>query len=216
MRKSAAGWVYTSYVWNAAGDQAVQTNEGVTNVLGSDHDVPTLDQCKQCHSGRKDFILGWDPIMLGRGATGVDLTQLVDTGTLQNIGAVVPVIPGQDYQALALGYLHANCGISCHNPDGDAKDTGLVMRLDVDKLQDLTSTPTMKTGLLKRPWENAKIQMLTPPLDSPFYDLVPWRADASLVYVRMTTRGSEAQMPPIATKHVDEMGAELVRAFIEQ
>jgi hypothetical protein len=209
------GWVYTSYVWNEHADKAVQTNDGANDVLGSDHVVPTLEQCQQCHKGREDFILGWDPIMLGPGAMGVDLAQLVDKGMLQNTTLPAPTIPGLNSDAPALGYLHANCGISCHNPNGDAKDSGLFMRLDADKLSSVEMTPTIATGLLKKPWENAKIQTLTPPSDGPFYDIEPLRSDASLILVRMLVRGSEAQMPPIATRHVDEAGVTLVRALIE-
>ncbi|MET0384918.1 MAG: hypothetical protein ABW321_03115 [Polyangiales bacterium] len=208
------GWLYTSYVWDAAAANATQTNYGAQDVNGSDHVVPSLEQCRQCHVGREDFILGWDPIMLGPGATGVDLSQLVAAGTLQNIGGTPPTIPGTDSESLGLAYLHANCGISCHNPEGDARDSGLFMRLDTDKLANITTTPTLATGLFKTPWENAKIGTLTPPADSPFFDLVPLRPDASLVLVRMQVRGTEAQMPPLGTLHIDEDGVALVQALI--
>lgn len=215
LRKSVNGWLYTSYVWDETGQTAVQTNDGALNVNGSDHDVPSLDQCKQCHSGRADYVLGWDPLMLGPGAVGAELDQLVQAGVLANAAASAP-IPGMDSQAQALGYLHANCGISCHNPDGDAHDTGLFMRLDSDKLDSVESTPAFITGFLKVPWENAKIGTLTPPADVPgFLDFYPFRADASLVLVRMQTRGSEAQMPPIATKHVDEDGVAKVSVLVQ-
>lgn len=210
------GWVYTSYVWDEAGQTAVQSNEGVINANGTDHDVPTLEQCKQCHQGRADYILGWDTIMLGAGATGTDLTQLVQSGILENMPATAPQIPGQDRQALGLGYLHANCGISCHNVNGDAADSGLMMRLDTDKLGRVEDTPAFVTGFLKVPWENAKIGSLTAPADlGAFRDFYPFRPDASLALVRMQVRGTEAQMPPIATKHVDEMGVAQVQALVQ-
>jgi hypothetical protein len=208
------GWVYTSYVWDERGQDALQTNDGASNVLGSDHVVPNLDQCRQCHAGREDFVLGWDPVLLGAGAQGVTLEQLTASGVLQNAPAA-PVLPGTDSQALALAYLHANCGVSCHNPNGDAKDSGLFMRLDLDALQSVDTTSTLVTGLRKAPWENAKIQTLMPPADTAFVDLLPGRADASLILVRMQTRGSEAQMPPIASLHVDESGLAQVRALIQ-
>jgi hypothetical protein len=49
----------------------------------------------------------------------------------------------------------------------------------------------------------------------PFADIYFTRPDASLVLVRMQTRGSEAQMPPIGTRHVDEAGVAIVRRLIE-
>lgn len=216
LRKGDKGWLYTSYVWDEKGQHAVQANDGVKDLFGTDYAVPPLLQCKQCHAGREDFVLGWDPILLGAGAKGVTFEGLIASGTLQNAKGPAPMIPGvADHDRAALGYLHVNCGVSCHNPQGDAKDTGFFMRLDTDKLKDLDTTPTFDTGLYKTPWENAKIQSLTPPADMPFVAIYLSRPDASLTLVRMQTRGSEAQMPPIATRHVDEEGIKIVRKLIE-
>jgi hypothetical protein len=216
LRKGDKGWLYTSYVWDEKGERAVQQNDGVTDLFGTDYAVPSLEQCKQCHSGREDFILGWDPILLGPGAQGVTFEGMIASGLLKNAKGPAPMIPGAAaHDAPALGYLHVNCGVSCHNPQGDAKDSAFFMRLDTDKLGDLFETPTLATGLYKTPWENAKIQGLTPPADMPFVDIYLSRPDASLLLVRMQTRGSEAQMPPIATKHVDEEGVKIVKKLIE-
>ena len=135
---------------------------------------------------------------------------------LKNIKGPAPKIPGDaPNDAAALAYLHVNCGVSCHNPQGDAKDSGLFMRLDTDKLSDVKGTPTFATGLWKTPCENAKIQGLMPPADMPFSDIYLSRPDASLLLVRMQVRGSEAQMPPIATRHVDDEGVKLIQKLIE-
>jgi hypothetical protein len=216
LRKGDKGWLYTSYVWDDKGESAIQANDGVKDLFGTDYAVPPLEQCKQCHAGREDFVMGWDPILLGASAKGATYEGLIASGTLQNAKGPAPAIPGAvEHDRLALAYLHVNCGVSCHNPQGDAKDSGFFMRLDTDKLKDLDTTPTFDTGLYKTPWENAKIQALTPPADMPFVDIYLSRPDASLVLVRMQTRGSEAQMPPIATRHVDEEGVKIVRALIE-
>jgi hypothetical protein len=216
LRKGDKGWLYTSYVWDEKGERAVQQNDGVTDLFGTDYAVPSLEQCKQCHSGREDFILGWDPILLGPGAKGVTFEGMIASGMLKNAKGPAPMIPGAAaHDAAALGYLHVNCGVSCHNPQGDAKDSAFFMRLDTDKLGDLFETPTLATGQYKTPWENAKIQGLTPPADMPFVDIYLSRPDASLLLVRMQTRGSEAQMPPIATKHVDEEGVKVVKKLLE-
>jgi hypothetical protein len=205
-----ASWLYTSYVWDERGETALQTNDGVKAALGTDHDVPNIDQCRRCHEGREDFILGWDTLMLAP-----DLPQLTAAGVIADQPDRIPAIPGSPTDAAALAYLHVNCGVSCHNPTGDAKDSGLFMRLDFDKLTQVTDTPTIATGLMKTPWKNAKIQSLNPPTDSPYYDILPNRTDASLIYLRMNTRGTEAQMPPIGSNKVDLTGLELVRKLIE-
>jgi hypothetical protein len=220
LRKVASprpGWVYTSYVWDADQKTARLTDEGVQDLHGSGHDVPTLDQCRQCHAGREDFVLGWDPVLLGAGAQGIDLAALAASGqlTLPPDGAATRGIPGDGVERAALGYLHANCGVSCHNPLGDAKDSGLFLRLDAATLGSVAETRALTSGLYKQPWENAKLQELQPPTDSAYYDLLPLRRDASLVLVRMLVRGSEAQMPPIGSRRVDERGADLVGAWID-
>lgn len=214
LSEGADGWAYTSYVWDESGKTARQTNDGVRDLFGSGHVVPTLAECKLCHAGRKDFVLGWDPVMLGPGAKGATLEELAERRMIQH-QKPAPVIPGFDHDVVALGYLHANCGVSCHNPDGAARDSGLWMRLDTDKLGDLYETPLMATGLYKTPAPGAKIDALAPPQDMPFVDVFLSRPDASLVLARMRERGNDAQMPPLDTRKVDEQGVAAVHALLK-
>jgi hypothetical protein len=111
LEKSEDGWLYTTYVWTADGSEATQVNTGVNDLHGTGHRVPSRDQCFECHAGRADFVLGWDPVLLG--STG---------------------LPGNAMEQAALGYLHVNCGVSCHNngPDARARDTGLHLKLKGD------------------------------------------------------------------------------------
>jgi hypothetical protein len=184
--------------------------------------VPTRDQCDECHRGRKDKILGWDAFLLGSGAQGVTNADLVRLGYVES-GKEFPslTIPGDAVERAALGYIHANCGVSCHNKNLRAKaaDTGLMMRLEKDTLSAASATPVVRTGLYKVPGTNAKYGGLPVPPGSPrdyYRDLVPKDTQKSLTLVRMMTRGADGEMPSIASKKVDDAGVAIVRAWIEQ
>jgi hypothetical protein len=223
LEKSADGWIYTSYVWTADAKNAIQMNDGVPDVLGTGHAVPTRDQCDECHRGRKDKILGWDAFLLGPGAQGVTNADLAKLGFVDS-GKEFPTlaIPGNDVERAALGYIHANCGISCHNNNmrAKAKDTGLMMRLEKDMLSAASATPVMRTGLYKVPGTNAKYGGITTPGGAAprdyFRSFVPGDTQRSLSLVRMMTRGADGEMPSIASKKVDDAGVAIVRAWIEQ
>lgn len=226
MRKVTAGWLYTSYVWNEDGSNALQENEGVTDLLGTGHTVPARQQCKECHSGRPDFILGWDGLMLGAGAIGITRDDLLNEGLLtwsgKDAGEPNPLeleIPGDDVERAALGYLHANCGVSCHNDSSKALalETGFFTRLDHTTLESVQDTPVMVTGFQRLPSPNAPLSELEPPANGGDYvDLLPLDTERSLVLVRMQIRDNDAAMPRMGTNRVDDAGVALVREWIEQ
>lgn len=223
LQKNSDGWVFTSYVWTPDEKNAIQENNGVDNVQGTGHAVPTRDQCDECHRGRKDKILGWDAFMLGTGAQGVTNADLVKLGYVES-GKEFPTlaIPGNDVERAALGYIHANCGVSCHNKNMRAKaaDTGLMMRLEMGMLSAASAAPVVRTGLYKVPGTNAKYGGITTPdggAPRDYYrDVVPKDTQKSLMLVRMMTRGADGEMPNIASKKVDDAGVAIVRAWIEQ
>lgn len=221
LHKSEAGWLYTTYVWTDDGTNAVQQNNGVPRIFGSEHSVPTRDQCRDCHEGRPDFVLGWDPVMLGDGATGLTLTRLHERDLLRirtaggamvapELAALEAVVPGDTLERGALGYLHANCGVSCHNESerASARETSLLMRLDLDTLASVSSTAVVATGANRLPGPNAKL-----PPGGPYYDLRPGDPEHSLLTARMAVRG-ETQMPEIGTDVVDAEGLSLVTRWI--
>ena len=224
LRKSDAGWIYTSYVWSEDETTAVQTNDGVPNLRESGHTVPSRTECKQCHAGRPDYVLGWDAFLLGPGATGVTRESLVEKGlvdwTGRSDGAPNPLdidVPGDEVERAALGYLHANCGASCHNPTAPAlgRETGLFLYLDPELLDSVQTTPAFASANGRIPSPNAPILDLPVPESGPFVDLRPLDVERSLLLVRMQVRGVEAQMPRLATNRVDDDGVLRVKAWIE-
>ena len=214
--KSAAGWLYTVYVWSSDGMTATQHNEGVEDLFATGHTVPSREQCKTCHIGRQNFILGWDFIMLGTGATGVTARGLAQDGQLSGLDPKLLdlQVPGDAVEKAALAYLHANCGVSCHNTTIDAtgNPSGLYLRLEVAKMDSPHSTSAVD-GINQNPAPNAKLGAL--PSDRSYFDIRPRDLDRSLVYLRMNHRGSDTAMPPLGTHQVHEQGVSAVKAWIE-
>lgn len=216
--RAEVGWLYTAYVWNEEGTQATQINEGVSDLFGTGHTVPSREQCKTCHNGREEFILGWDFIMLGPGATGVTAQALADAGQLSEFDSAYlnATVPGDAIEQAALTYLHANCGVSCHNTtlDATANPSGLYLRLELDALDSVLSTGAA-AGINHLPGPNAMFSDLPDQPTEPYYDLRPLDPERSLVLARMMFRGSETAMPPIGTHVAHQAGIDMVRAWIE-
>ncbi len=225
MQKSDAGWIYTSYVWSEDGTTAIQNNDGVMSLFGSGHTVPARTQCKECHAGRPDYILGWDALMIAADGerAGLDLKTLEAGSRLtwkdKDTGAPSPLsltITGDATERAALGYLHANCGISCHNDSAPAlaRETGLFLRLDAETLGSVQTTLVISTGVGRKPSPNAPITSLPVPPSGSFVDVSPTQPDRSLILARMKVRGTEAQMPRQATNVVDAAGVGSIESFI--
>lgn len=223
LHKSEAGWIYTAYVWTEDGANAVQNNDGVPNLYESGHTVPSRTQCKECHAGRPDYVLGWDAFLLGAGATGMTSSTLLERELIdwegRASGAPNPLdvaIPGDEVERAALGYLHANCGASCHNDTAPAlgRESGLFLHLDAGATESVQQSPAFATGNGRTPSPNAPILGLPVPSEGPFVDLRPLDPERSLILARMKVRGVDAQMPRLATNRVDEQGVAVVEAWI--
>ncbi len=218
MLRAEAGWLYTVYVWDEAGTEAIQRNDGVEDLFGTGHTVPSREQCRTCHIGREHFILGWDFILLGEGAAGLTARDLADQGRLEGLDPawLDTAVPGDDVERAALNYLHTNCGVSCHNttPDATGNPSGLYLRLDLDTLESVLTT-SAAGGINHVPGANAMFSDLPDQPELPYYDFRPLDPERSLVLARMQFRGSETAMPPIGTHVADPYGVETVRAWIE-
>lgn len=136
-------WGHATYRWNDAQTEAtrLQPGEKIPG-LGPDggiYEIPTFEQCTECHQGKKDSILGFDAVSLGLpGATGVTLATLESGGWLSaKAPATSLTIPNDSTTkgAAALGWVHANCG-ACHNQNdfASAGHIALKMQLRADDL----------------------------------------------------------------------------------
>ena len=205
-------WVHAAYAWNADESAAVQTAGGDIPFEGGTYHIPTQDECEKCHRGRTEHILGFEEVELGLpGATGITLADLVARGRL-SVPRRTSLSIGDDgtgAAAPALGWLHANCGITCHNANSIAiaYPSGLRFRLDPTQLDGRPSNDfdSLKTAVgVAVNAANWKGQVR----------IVPGEPDNSLLYFLISHRGSGMQMPPIATRIVDQANVAVVGRWI--
>jgi hypothetical protein len=119
------GWNVLDYFWSSDGTSATLNLGGETNVNGTTYEIPSQTQCYTCHSGRKDLLLGVDLVGLGApGGAGLRLSDLVAQQRLTQAPPATTITIPEDSTgkaAAALGYLHINCGASCHNTNSGAQ-----------------------------------------------------------------------------------------------
>ncbi|HVV16166.1 MAG TPA: hypothetical protein VHH90_03105 [Polyangia bacterium] len=209
-------WVDATYVWN--GDESAATRSAGGDIPlgdGGTYHVPTEAECEKCHNGSQDNILGFSQALLGlAGASGLTLDVLTAQGWLTNPPESTQLTIGDDgtgAAAPALGWLHVNCGIACHNgnPNADAYAAGMLLRLNPTQLdgRPVDAFDALKTTIgiaANNPNWSGRIR------------IVPGSTDNSLLYQLISHRGVGMQMPPIATSLVDTNDDTLVAAWIRQ
>lgn len=212
-------WIHGTYVWNDAQDEAeVLTSGSTVEVDGVEHDIPSWKQCVQCHAGHDDRVLGFEAVSLGLPNPNPDaltLQQLVDEGLLSDPPEHTTLQIGADEDgtaAPALGWLHINCGVACHNQNAnaEARKTEMVLKLDANLLDGRPET---------------ELATLATTLDQPAQTqqwigrqrIVPGKPDESLLIELAESRvpeGGNRQMPPVGTRVVDQANVDKVRAWI--
>lgn len=210
-------WTFVTYGWNQAGDDVTLVGpDGIPNVLGTTHDIPSQEQCQECHMG-PDFALGFDAIQLNHSDTDTTLASLIADGWLTDtIELDEAVIPGTALQQEALGYLHANCG-GCHN--GPSAPSGFRMRLDID-VDTVCETSTYVTGM-GATVNGSSCDLPGVPANwtdgNGLYNrFEPGDADTSAAFLRLSTReGVMNQMPPIGTEIIHPEGVALIEDWID-
>jgi hypothetical protein len=198
-----------AFLWNADGSDAAFVEAGAQNVHGTDHDVPEAKTCWSCHLGEPGRVLGLSAIQLSQPPEGaaVSVASLTADGWLSTppLAGTIHGPPGTPVVSAALGTLHANCG-SCHNPDGIARpDTDLMLRLSVaDRDPAATAIYRSTVGVVLQKFKTPEISLR----------VAPGSPSSSGIYERMHSRDPRRQMPPLASKHVDEAGCAAVAAWI--
>lgn len=202
-----ANWEMRAFLWNSAQDAVVESDgELVEDVLGTQHDVPSRDMCRDCHSANRDGVNGFSAIQLAHGGSGVTLDSL-NRGELlaPPLSLADARLPGDEATQAALGYLHANCA-HCHQSDGPAGSlTGLLLRVEVG-LESFEETSTYRSAVdVPGNWVAVGARLRIASGDP----------EASTIIRRMSSREPAIQMPPLGTEVVDSAGLELVRRWIE-
>lgn len=133
-RKDDKGWHHASYRWNDAETEADRIDLGATVPLPNrtPYEIPKSADCIYCHAGRKEPVLGFEPVSLGLpAAKGLTLAALVAAGRISPTPSKTALtIPddGTGKLAAAAGWLHANCG-HCHNEATTAGAYGARLKL---------------------------------------------------------------------------------------
>jgi hypothetical protein len=209
-------WAKATYEWDEDETEAVRA-AGKDIIVGDQpYHLPSGTECDDCHGGRKDRLLGFEQPSLGLdGAQGLTLAALVAAKQITGLKGGTHYEIGDDgtgVAAQALGWMHINCGVSCHNDNPNSKGYARGMRLQLDATQldgrepgDFQAvTTTVDVDATTMRWAGQK-------------RIVPGSPEESLSYVLMSQRGDkQQQMPPIASLKVDEDSSATVAEWIEK
>lgn len=207
-------WSYAAYQWdvNKPGDPSAAklvADTGQPNANGTTHDIPSVGQCKQCHNGLEEKVLGFGAFQLSHDTQGAHLTieKLSNLGWLTTPAPEGFDVPGTPVEQAALGYMHGNCG-HCHSektptPAGDPQ----LLRLMVAQ-NTLASTDAIKSTV--------NVQVVSGNAAIAGMDRIePMDPEHSAVLVRMSKRAPPGlQMPPVGTKVADDDGVKAVTDWI--
>jgi uncharacterized repeat protein (TIGR03806 family) len=210
--RRASGWVAIPYVWNADGTDADLKRAGMripvtfTDPSGQRHSisysVPNQNQCKDCH-GLSGAITPIGPKARNLN-DGHQLQALAAAGLLDRAPADAPRLARWDDPRAPLGdraraYLETNCA-HCHNPEGAASNSGLFLDW---KQPDITAR-----GIMKHPVAAGRGS------GDRDYDIVPGKADASILIYRMESTDPGIAMPELGRATVHAEGVKLLRDWI--
>jgi hypothetical protein len=211
-------WARATYEWNEDETAATRSTGGDrpdVQINGATYRVPTGSECNQCHEGRRDRILGFEMISLGQaGANGLTLEKLIDEELIAPEPERMEVEIGDDGTGLAgeaLGWLHINCGVSCHNDNenSEAYSSGLRLKLDPKNLDGRSSADfdilrtTVGVPARTMRWNDQQRIVAGSPEDSLLYELISARRP-----------GENNHMPPIGSRVVPEEAVKLIADWI--
>jgi hypothetical protein len=224
LERTRDGWRFATYVWNEDGTDAVLAppeglRAGVPVPGGGRWVIPGTADCRACHEGQPNPVLGFTALQLSsdrdpgaphaRAAHAeVHLEDLLARGLLRGLPPSLAATPprigsGSADERAALGYLHANCGI-CHNRQGPLAGIGL------DLLQSLSEGPAS----VERTRASALAVRALRPVGGAEVRLDPGKPEHSVLFRRMGARDPLDQMPPLGTEKPDREALALVERWI--
>lgn len=127
-----ADFYMVAFAWNEDQTEAVPVPDGVENAMSTDHDIPSTTDCRTCHNGERNQVMGFQAVQQSHGIQRQScnhnqgglcptLSTLAarENALAQPLFTNVPSreypVPGTGMAQQAVGYLHANCG-HCHAP----------------------------------------------------------------------------------------------------
>ena len=214
-------WMINTYLWNKLQTDAY-LSYATSNVLNTDHDIPSRQDCIDCHKGNIDFILGFEAIQLsdiqGRFAFGHGPQRKSNEWTLKSLLSnkrlthpmKIPVLPGTALEQKALGYLHANCG-NCHNKLGHAAEQEaehLKFRHEL-AFDTLAKTDVYKTAVNQKTHNFTAVPYIV--LGAESDELALYQ---SALYLRINSTDEDYRMPMLATEKVDYQAISLIHQWL--
>lgn len=197
---STSAWSYDTYVWSADQKSVSIVTNGVTNALGSGLNVPTKNDCTQCHNhlgSNRDMINGFGAIQNNWPGALVTLQSLISSGQLVNYRSDIltaAVVPGRNSnETAALGLFHVTCG-PCHAIEDGPRGQQLGLRVGTS----LAQQPIWQTAVCKASQTAGVAQRIN-----------PGNPGQSAIYIRDSHRGDNLQMPPVGTSVIDPTGLAL-------
>jgi len=118
---------------------------------------------------------------------------------------------GTGLDALALGWLHVNCGVTCHNSNPAAAGNGAGMLLRLDPAQLDGSPPNAAT------WDILRTTLNVPCVSGSLAGkprIHPHDVTGSAIHQVIDQRGA-LQMPPIASRIIDAPDVAIVASWID-
>jgi hypothetical protein len=218
-------WIMATYKWNDSETDAVRLDGGELLTIGTTHvgdsryEIPSAQQCETCHAGRIDRVLGFEAVNLGlAGAGGLTLEKLASEGALTTPPpATTLAIPddGSGLAPQALGWLHVNCGVTCHNtsPGAACGFRGMNLRLGVAELGPGASVHALAA------YQTTVNVASSLPAGGTYSRIAPGNPDASAIPTlagRRDMSNPGAQMPPGISHVVDGAGVATLRSWIQQ
>ena len=220
-------WRYASYVWNADGTDALLAPDAGIPALaaagapGGTYAIPSTDDCRGCHEGAAVPPLGFSALQLSPdrdpGAPHAEADGLADLRSLARAGVLRGLPAAQLAQPprveaptptarAALGYLHANCG-HCHNRGPGRVPVHLALAEGWEgEAVDADAALATLEGASRFRLRDSDADHL----------LVPGDPARSLVLLRMLSTDPRVRMPPVGTRIVDDVGADLVKRWIAE
>ncbi len=228
-RRADGSWLYAAYAWTPDGADALRApDRGIPAAHqvrpGVAHDIPGAVDCRACHQGQPNEVLGFSALQLSpdrdplapHGAAPqageVDLVQLARRGLVTGLPPALLEHPPRIAAATpaaraAMGYLHGNCG-GCHNARGPLATLGLSFEhtTDVVRAEDEPALRTTRerASAFRHPAEPGARSVRLRPGDPAH----------SIVVLRMGSRDPLTQMPPLGTRLVDDPALALVEQWI--
>ena len=214
-------WLINTYQWNEIQSEAL-LSMGAANVLNTDHDIPSQQDCIDCHKGNTDFILGFEAIQLSdkqaKHAFGYGPKRQLGEWTLKRLLAEnkltvpmkIPVLPGSPLEQKALGYLHANCG-NCHN------ELGLAAEQEAEHLKfrhqlsfnTLEKTDVYQTAVNQKSKNFTAVPYIA--LGASEDELAIYQ---SAIYLRMNSTDEDYRMPMVAREKIDYQALSIIHQWL--